>query len=228
MAYQKPTLFGVAYASRLFREVDEAQAYEKLCDETRPELNLQYPDNNGHAQALLKWLNRWGCRIPKNSPDALFKNWEKWYKHSRLPGANVKLVYATECDLDVLADAYSALLQIRGLGPTGASKLLFAIRPQTAMAWDAAIQTEFELAGDREGYRAMLARSKDEAENVVDDAARCGVADWRSIPHEVGRSGHTLPKLLDEYHWVTITRRHNLPCCEKLQQWMGWACREVN
>jgi hypothetical protein len=34
MAHQNPTLFGVAYASRLFREVDSAQAFEKLRNET--------------------------------------------------------------------------------------------------------------------------------------------------------------------------------------------------
>ena len=53
MPYQYPTLVGVAFASRLFREVDVAHAYEKLRKETGPELDLQYPDNNGHAQATL-------------------------------------------------------------------------------------------------------------------------------------------------------------------------------
>jgi hypothetical protein len=124
--------------------------------------------------------------------------------------------------LDVLADAYEALMPIRGLGPTGASKLLFAVRPTTAMAWDAAIQTKFDLRGDREGYRAMLARSKREAKILVADATRCGITDRRSIPETVGRSGHTLPKLLDEYHWVTITRRHQIPVFEELRQWMQW------
>ena len=133
-------------------------------------------------------------------------------------------MYAAEPDLDVLADAYSALLQIRGLGPTGASKFLFAVRPKIAMAWDAAIQTGFGFAGDREGCRAMLALSKDEAECLVADAAPCGVAESQSIPHEVRRAGHMLPKLFDEYHWVTITRRHKIPVREVLQQWIAWVC----
>jgi hypothetical protein len=67
MAYQKPTLFGVAYASRLFREVDGDQAFETLRRETGPSLNSRFPDRNGHAQALLKWLNNWGCRIAAKS-----------------------------------------------------------------------------------------------------------------------------------------------------------------
>ena len=90
------------------------------------------------------------------------------------------------------------------------------------MAWDAFIQSAFQLKGDRAGYRNMLVLSKAEAENLEADAARCGVADWRSIPDVVGRSGYTLPKLLDEYHWVTISRRHQIPAREDLQQWIGW------
>jgi hypothetical protein len=124
--------------------------------------------------------------------------------------------------LDLVADAYDALRAIHGLGPTGASKVLFAVRPEIAMAWDEGIQKEFGLAGDRAGYRKMLTRSQAEAENLVVDAARCGVADWRAIPDEVGRPEHTMPKLLDEYHWVTITRRHQIPAPEDLRRWTAW------
>lgn len=225
MAYKNPTLFGVAYASRLFREVDASQAFEKLRKATDHRLDLQYPDNNRHAQALLEWLNKWGCRIPAKLPDALFKNWWNWSQHwgKQLP-LGLGLCDASDCDLDILADAYDALLSIRGLGATGASKLLFAVCPETAMPWDRAIQTELKLAGDRAGYRAMLKHSKREAEILVEDAARRGIADYRTIPVKIGRAGYTLPKLLDEYHWVTITRRHQIPDCEELRQWMGWVC----
>jgi hypothetical protein len=101
VTYQNPSLFGVAYASRLFREVDEAQAFEKLRDNTGRALDLQYPDTNGHAQALLKWLNKWGCRIPKKAPGSLFQSWAKWWQqwNQRLPNADLELVNAGECDL---------------------------------------------------------------------------------------------------------------------------------
>jgi hypothetical protein len=39
--------------------------------------------------------------------------------------------------------------------------------------WDAAMQAEFKLTGrDRKNYRALLARSKDEAEVLIFDAVR--------------------------------------------------------
>jgi hypothetical protein len=90
------------------------------------------------------------------------------------------------------------------------------------MAWDAEIQRKFKLAGDRAGYRTMLTRSIEEAQFLVKDATRCGVADRRSIPDAVGRPGHTLPKLLAEYHWVTITRRRKIPVPEELRHSPGW------
>ncbi len=57
MPYQNPTLFGMVYTSRLFREVDVPSRYEEFCAETRPTLDLQNP---AHAQALLEWLNKCG------------------------------------------------------------------------------------------------------------------------------------------------------------------------
>jgi hypothetical protein len=89
------------------------------------------------------------------------------------------------------------------------------------MVWDDPIRKEFGLAGDRAGYRRMLTRSKAEGDNLVADAARCGVTDWRAIPNEIGRPGYTLPKLLDEYHWITITRGHQIPALDDLRRWTG-------
>ena len=86
------------------------------------------------------------------------------------------------------------------------------------MPWDAAIQEEFKL-----GYRAMLVRSKDEGSKLIDDAARCGVLDpQNNIPSEIGRPQHTLAQLLDEYHWITITRGHEIPSHGDLRQWVQW------
>ena len=207
MVYQNPTLFGLAYASRVFREVDRAQAFEKLREETGGALNLQYPDNSGHARASLKWLNKWGCRINAKSPERLFERWAEWFRlwRTRLP--DVSLVDAGDGDLDIVADAYSelrAILAGASKRPTGASKLLFAVSTEVAMVWDDPIRKEFGLAGD-----------------LVADAARCGVTDWRAIPNEIGRPGYTLPKLLDEYHWITITRGHQIPALKDLRRWTG-------
>jgi hypothetical protein len=227
MAYQNPTLFGVAYASRLFREVDTPSSFEALRRKTGTGgLDLKNPAN-GHAQALLEWLNKWGCRITKDSFPVISSKLAKWFRKWKPKLPHTNLVSLQEQHLDILADAYNELLDVDDFGSTSASKALFAVCPHSAMPWDAAIQAEFKLSGRaRENYRDMLERSKDEAEILIADAARCGVTDPQNIPHEVGSPGRTLPRLLDEFHWITITRRHRIPACEELQQWAGWACRE--
>jgi hypothetical protein len=221
--YPNPTLFGMMFASRLFREIDKPnQAFEEFCQETGAELNLQKPE---HARALLNWLNRWGCRITKDSFPLIFPKVAKWFGKWEPNLPNSELVDLDDHHLDKFANAYDELLEIDDFGPTSGSKALFAVRPHGAMPWDAEIQAEFDLRGRApENYRAMLLRSKTEAEMLIHDATtHCGAANQQSIPRMVGSPDRTLPKLLDEYHWVTITRQHQIPTCGELKQWARWA-----
>jgi hypothetical protein len=45
------------------------------------------------------------------------------------------------------------------------------------------------------------------------------------LPTLVSRANSTPPKLIDEYYWVTITRRFELPPRETLKRWIAWAER---
>lgn len=225
MSYQSPTLFGVAYTSRLFREVEPTDTLKAFRDKTGSAPNLLNPE---HARALLQWLNKWGCRITKGSFDSILPKladfFQKWAR--QFPRAELQNLQAHH--LDALAGAYSDLLAIDEFGPTSAAKALFALCPHAAMPWDAAIQAAFGLSGrEREKYRSMLVLSRREAETLIADAARCAVGDIRSLLNMTGTHALTLPKLLDEYHWVTITRRHQIPNCEELKQWAGWVCYEA-
>jgi hypothetical protein len=140
-----------------------------------------------------------------------------------LPQANVELAVVGDEDLDILADAYNALRALP-LGPTAAAKTLFAVRPEIAIPWDDPIRAQFKLnRGDRDDYRMMLGLSRDEAKMVVADAAHRGVENRQYIPRAIGSPDRTLVRLLDEYHWITITRRHETPTCNELKQWVEWA-----
>jgi hypothetical protein len=210
MEYQKPTMLGLAYVCRLFREVETPMFQGDL-------------QSSAKALALLKWLNNWGCRINTASLPALSKKLLAWSREwtSQLP-RNVALVEFRGPHLDHFAAAYAALRTL-GLGSTSASKTLFALRPKAAIAWDKPIREQFHLNADgSEAYRAMLVLSKEEAETVIADAARCGVTNWRDIPERVGSRGRTLPQLLDQYHWITVTRGHRVPTRAELERWSAW------
>src|SRR5467141_3211529 len=117
-----PSLFGVAYATRLFREVDDPSSFDQLLHLTAPAMDLQHP---AHAHVLLNWLNQWGCRIGGNLFRALTASLAQWDQQWRpqLPQPHVELVNLQHAELDILADAYEALLPVHGLGPTAAAKI---------------------------------------------------------------------------------------------------------
>jgi hypothetical protein len=112
-------------------------------------------------------------------------------------------------------------LKVCGFGPTATSKILFAVRPKSAIPWDAPIREAFGLSDDGDAYTAMLERCCEEARKLLEEAERHGIAD---IPREVARAeGRTLVRLLDEYHWITITEGHQVPDREELARWLSLA-----
>lgn len=90
------------------------------------------------------------------------------------------------------------------------------------MMWDNAIRGEFRLNPDPDGYRELLERSRREAEVLIEDAESCGVG-VQEAPTEA--RARTLSKVLDAYHWITITRRHTIPSRKEVQQWLKWVWR---
>jgi hypothetical protein len=222
MPYQNPTLFGMVYTSRLFREADVPSSYEELCDRTGPTLNLQNP---AHAQAILEWLNKWGCRIEIDLFPRLSQQLAQWDDQwsAHLPQASVELLELASNELDILADAYEALLAVfrtANCRSTPAAKALFAVRPEAAVAWDRKIRSTLNVLDDKEAYREMLALSTRELEMLVVEAMQRGIAK-RDIPRFLGSPGRTLVRLLDEYHWITITVGNQVPTCGESQEWIS-------
>lgn len=221
MTHHTPTFFDVVYTSRIFREVETQDALSDLRNKTKPALNLLHGE---HADALLVWLNRWGCRITKKTFPTLIPKladwWQKW--EGLLPQEN--LCELEDGALDVLRDAFDGLRGIPEFGPTTASKALFAACPNAAIPWDTPIQNEFGLAGGtKEQYGEMLVKSRAEARGLMKDAKRHKLTDIDAVISAAGSRAKTLPELLDQYHWVIITRGHKIPTCAELAQWSQWA-----
>jgi len=77
---------------------------------------------------------------------------------------------------------------------------------------------ELELRGSWESYRAFLVRPTASIKSLVDDTRRFGI-DAADIAERIGHLGSSLPKLLDEYHWVTITKGVLLPSRRQVANW---------
>jgi hypothetical protein len=219
--YVRPTFFGIAYASRLFRQQDYQSTYQAFSDATSP---LDFT-NASHAEALRTWLNQWGCRISKQKPISRpLANWARNWT-AQLPHRSLRDL--READVDLLGNAYWELRNSI-LGPAAAAKAMFALQPETAIPWDQAIRDRLGLKDNRDGYPEMLRRSRQEANFIVEDASKLGISE-SDIPKEIGSPGRTLARLLDEYHWITLTQGHQIPSVDELKLWLSWICPpEVN
>ena len=92
-------------------------------------------------------------------------------------------------------------------GPTGAAKILFALRPNCCPPWDTPKRKHLQWDGGEISYCRFLQTVEAEVRDLIKDA-EYGI-DAKDIPTRVGRPHSSLPKLVDEYYWITITKRES-------------------
>lgn len=103
---------------------------------------------------------------------------------------------------------------INHAGPTGAAKTLFALRPKSLILWDIPMRKYFNN-GDS-GY-AYIKYIKKVNEDINDLIVQCKNNNFsiEELPEKINRPHSTVPKLIDEYHWVTITKGWKVPKLNK-------------
>ena len=187
-----------------------------------------------HRDALLKWLNDWGCRhLSENQHDVASNSILEWYQ---VDGASLftnekPLWDLGDGELEIAARVYGSLKDktgarsIRGgrklevhIGPTAASKILFAIRPKALMPWDEAMRISFECDGSRESYFKYLIDIRNLTLHIGDLCRNKGFQ-IDDFPKKLGRSNSTVLALVNEYIWVTETRKVKLPSSHTLARW---------
>jgi hypothetical protein len=182
-----------------------------------PEFDPSRPE---HRARLFQWLNSWGCRQfaldhhATTASESLVRWADVWL--SRLPSADRLLTDLSATETRQCAAAYDALrgqtasFKTRGsrslvvtYGPTGAAKTLFAIRPMAVPPWDDPIRRALGFSGDLGSFRVYLMGVAAQLRSLQLEA---GVP-VSALPALVGRPDSSPPKLIDEYNWVTITKK---------------------
>jgi len=182
----------------------------------------------------MEWLNNWGCRhLSKDQHDVASNSILNWYQ---VDGAslftNEKPLWDLEdVELEIAARAYGSLKdktgarRVRGgskqevhIGPTAASKILFAIRPKALMPWDEAMRISFECDGSPESYFKYLITIRNLTLHIGDLCRNKGFQ-IDDLPQKLERPNSTVLALVNEYIWVTETRKVELPSSETLTQW---------
>jgi len=108
------------------------------------------------------------------------------------------------------------------VGPTGAAKILFAIRPHSMLPWDAPIRNGLNYGGDSEQYVKFLRQTKMILIRLATECHKAGF-NLEDLPNKIDRKDSSVPKLIDEYFWVTITQNWTLPDQSTIQDWGYWA-----
>jgi hypothetical protein len=205
-----PTLEDLRATTAVFASLgDVDRATRELRGVTGRRLDLAVPH---HLDALLEWLNAWGCRIrlprpgePTPFQDSIGAWWEEW--GAALPTRPLDRL--TDRHVRHLGDAHASLAQVpatigptpRTLGSTAAAKALFALRPRTVMPWDAAIARALHGARDGDAFVRHQALGRDWSRALL---GATGLTETR-LTAAAGRPGSTLARLLDEYCYVRIT-----------------------
>lgn len=229
-------LYELAYACRIYAATFDA-ALTRFRSAVDPMLDLE---NSNHRGALLEWLNKWGCRqFAKNDHRRASQELVDWWRQQRadaLPRRGISWTDLSGQYIDIIEGAYRTLVasiasvrrrksvdyEVR-FGPAGAAKILYVLWPNAVAPWDDAIREELGLDGSPESYRTFLTEIvPSQIESLRLDAVRFEIP-LRSVPACLGRPESSLPKMVDEYFWVTITQKYRLPSKARMQEWAKWA-----
>ena len=221
----------LAFACYIYSHLsDYDESYVRFLEATSRFPNLSIAK---HRQALLKWLNEWGCRqfaltYHQHASNELLS----WYNRytSKIVPRNRTLLDMTEDELRCAEEAYESLSQriasyrvVNGrrsavsFGPTGASKVLFAIRPDAFVPWDISIRDRFGVP-----YGEFLRKARSMLREL-DTACQAHGLRLTDLPNRLERPRSTLAKLIDEYCWITITYNCPPPDAETVKHWSEWS-----
>jgi hypothetical protein len=190
--------------------------------------------NQEHRDALLDWLNDWGCRhLSKGQHQVASKSILDWYQRdcTTLFRDKTPLWQLDDQQIEIATAAYGSLKDRIGarrsrygnksevhIGPTAASKILFAIRPKALMPWDEAMRKRFKCDSSQESYFRYLIMIRSLTLHIGDLCKSKGFH-IDGLPEKMGRPGSTVLELVNEYIWVTETREIELPSSETLTKW---------
>lgn len=190
--------------------------------------------NSEHRVSVIEWLNEWGCRFSKDQHEIASDSILKWYQeHGACLFPDWKPIWALgDEELETAATAYGSLKEktrewntrsgskiSKRIGPTAASKILFAIRRKAAMPWDEAMRKSFKYDDSHTSYFEFLKTIRRLTSQI---GVLCGNKGFQidDLPKRLGRPNSTVLALVNEYIWVTVTRKCELPSSQIMAHWV--------
>ena len=225
----------LAFACYLYGKfTDYDDSYLKFLQAINNKLDLKAVN---HRKELLKWLNKWGCRQFKLENHNIASNeiltWFLKYNNSFFDN-NKNLWDITNEDLTIIKETFDSLANktasirnrsgneiIIKVGPTGTSKILFALTSNALPPWDQPIREYYEYDGSGLSYCQYL-KDIQLMLNELELSCHKNGFSLQQLPNKLTRPNSTVPKLIDEYNWVIITRKCEPPTQQTLRNWLEW------
>ena len=218
----------LAWAALFYHNMENYdEPYRELLQKSEIILTLRTNPNNllrdqVKDNIIKGFLLRWGCR-PLQATDKLaeciieatikIQNSLQWLNDKKL------------IDLDLagndnaIKDCYQTMVNIRnGFSHTAASKFLHVISPELFVIWDGPMRKHYkkyyDIAESAEGYFEYMKQMKEDLiQKVLPSFSKANnecPAAFLSEKLKIDPP-KTLVKYLDEYNWITITKKVILP-----------------
>jgi len=226
-------LHEIVLASFIFNAITGFnEAYLDLLEKTAGNPDLS---NERHRLKLLKWLNQWGCRqFKKDYHNHASNQLYEWYKENQdlLPNKDTNIWELVDfVSIGKLFTSLSSRVASYkerdekeiavSFGPTGASKILFAIRPKSLIPCDIPMRDKFQLSSDSGGYITYLKKVISSCRELEEQCKKNNFS-LEEFPKIIKRPNVTIPKLIDEYHWITVTRNFKIPDSKIIMDWLNF------
>ena len=206
------------------------QSYHEFLRSTK-----RWPDlaRREHRDALLRWLRKWSLwQFAVAYHEVASEETLTWYNEQldNLVPFTRQIWDLKERDLRCIRDVYQSLsgrtashrhrngqqFPIR-VGPSGTANILFALRPHAFLPWMAAIRDRLGYKPDAQSYVSYLQRV---GSLLGDMAPLCRQAGFSlaALPQRLNRPLSSVPKLIDEYLWVTMAKDWQEPNLDVVQR----------
>lgn len=167
------------------------------------------------------FLLKWGCRPLQASDDLAQKIIQSTFKiRGFLKQLNGKKLINLDLDKKEhsIKKSYETVISIgNGFSHTATSKFLHVLNPELFVIWDGPMRKHYKkhagIPASPDGYFEYMKKMQEALLKVSKSfPAKNGSCPAKFISRKLGiKNPKTLVKFLDEYNWISITRKVNLP-----------------
>jgi hypothetical protein len=215
-----------------YKAIGGDEAYFKLVSNTQFKTILNSPrrsfTNDFVEKCLIKFLNKWNTRIDSNRVKTeltivlkQIKPFVAKLNKYKIASVNFEDKIVIDGRRDNIENFCSKLFyqvdDITGIGPTATSKILHVLIPSLFTMWDKSIFDEFhhryaKITFDGQGYIIFLRELQHLISNLIPNPSLGEQSIEKYVALKLQyQHPKTLAKLIDEYNWITITKKIQVP-----------------